>query len=304
MLPNWEAVATAQSGMIARRQLLAFGVDWARVRNHLAARRWAERSSSVISTFTGPLTPVHLMWLGVLHAGGDSLVGGLTAATAHGLTRWERAEVTVLVDDERLFDPLPAVRFVRTRRSLKEMRDESSDLPLCRIEPALLLCAAYELSERAAQGVLMAAVQQRLTTPELLAAWVDRMRPLRRAALFRQLVTEISGGAQSFGEARFGRLCQQFGLRPPTRQVARRDGRGRLRFTDCEWTLSEGRVLVLEIDGGFHMDVDRWEDDIVRQRGLAGPGRLVVRCTTRELREDPTPVFGDLRRLGVPRAES
>lgn len=303
MLPNWEAVAAAQSGMIARRQLVAMGVDWGRVRNNVAARRWAARSGTVLSTFTGPLAPVHLMWLGVLHAGGDSLIGGLTAATAHGLTRWDRAEVTVLVDDERLFDPLPAVRFVRTRRPLKEMRDESSDLPLCRIEPALLLCAAYQLSERAAQGVLMAAVQQRLTTPELLAAWVERLRPLRRAALFRKVVTEISGGAQSFGEAQFGRLCEQYGLRPPTRQVRRRDSRGLLRFTDCEWTLSDGRVLVLEIDGGFHMDVDHWEDDIVRQRGLAGPGRVVVRCTTRELRDNAGPVFADLRRLGVPYSE-
>jgi very-short-patch-repair endonuclease len=73
-----------------------------------------------------------------------------------------------------------------------------------------------------------------------------------------------------------------------------------VRFTDCEWPLPDGRVLVLEVEGIFHMEAEQWEADMVRQRALADPMRLILRCTSRELRDDPAQVARDLRRLGVP----
>lgn len=79
------------------------------------------------------------------------------------------------------------------------------------------------------------------------------------------------------------------------------DAHGRRRFTDCEWQRSDGRVLVLEIDGAFHMEVESWEDDMKRQRALTTSDRIVIRCSTRELRDTPETVAGDLIRIGVPR---
>lgn len=75
-----------------------------------------------------------------------------------------------------------------------------------------------------------------------------------------------------------------------------------MRFTDCEWRLADGRTLVLEPDGGFHMEVEHWEDDISRQRALTATDRVIVRCTSPEMRDEPQRVAADLRRLGVPRA--
>src|SRR4029079_18613740 len=66
----WEGLAQAQDGLLARRQLNELGIGADRVRNQVAAGRWAERSSTVISTVTGELTWRQRMWLGVLHAGG------------------------------------------------------------------------------------------------------------------------------------------------------------------------------------------------------------------------------------------
>ena len=71
----------------------------------------------VISTTTGPLSRDQRLWLAVLHAGPRSMLGGLTAAEVHGLRRWERDVVTVLVDDELDFEPVDGVRFFRSRRS-------------------------------------------------------------------------------------------------------------------------------------------------------------------------------------------
>ena len=104
----------------------------------------------------------------------------------------------------------------------------------------------------------------------------------------------MQGGATSLAELDINRMCRRFGLPTPARHVRRRDASGRRRFTDCEWVLPDGTVLVLEVDGAFHMDVEHWEDDIARQRGLSRPGRIVVRCTARELRDTPETVVRDL----------
>jgi hypothetical protein len=297
--PDWHALAEAQEGAVARRQLLALGYSRHYVRRQLDARRWVARTSTVLSTVTDPPTWEQRVWTAALHAGGTALAGGLTALEWHGLRGWHRTEITVLVDDERAFNPVPGVTFFRTRRPLQAMRSQRVDLPVCRVEPAALLFAGYERSTRTALGLLAAVVQQRLTTAHRLLAEADMMRPLRRAKLFRRTLLDIEGGAQSLAELDIGRVCRNAGLPPPRRQTRRRDATGRLRYTDCEWWLPDGTILILEIDGSFHLEVEHWEDDLVRQRRLSGRGRIIVRCSARELRDDPDAVLSDLKMHGL-----
>lgn len=290
-----------QAGLVSRRQLNALGIDHCRVRNQIAAGRWVELSPTVVGTTTGPLSREQLCWLGVLHGGPSAVLGDLTAAETIGLRSWHRDEIRVLVPHNLdLDDPPHPIRVTRTRRPVEMFRDLSSPIPRWRIEPAILHFAAYQRSRRTAQGVVAAAVQQRLTSPDLLLRTVDQMRPLRWARLYRQVIGDIAGGSQSLAEIDVLRFCRSQRLRPPDRQVRRRDAEGRLRFTDCEWRLGDRRVLILEVDGAFHMEVAHWEDDIARQRGLTDPRRLVVRCSAGELRDRPEHLGSDLRRLGVP----
>jgi hypothetical protein len=288
---------------VTRQQLNDLGLDRFFVRNQLVAGRWVALTSSVIGTTTGELSRTSTMWLGVLHAGPAAILGGLTAAEVLGLRNWPREEITVLVPDELEFDEheVAGVRFVRTRRDLTAMRLSRDGLPVCRVEPAVLLWAAYQPSRRAAQGIVAAVVQQRLSTPGRLTEWVRIMRPLRWAALFRQTLGDIEGGAQSVAEIDVRRMCRRVGIVAPTYQRRRVDSAGRVRFTDCEWVLAGGHVVILEIDGGFHMDVEHWEDDLARQRRISGPGRTIVRCTAREVRDDDEQLAADLLALGVPR---
>ena len=118
----WPELAAGQAGMLSQRQLNTLGVSRGFVRNQLRARRWSQRTSSVFSITTGPLTRAQLLWLATLHAGPTALVGGLTAAELHGLRGWHRDVVTVMVDDELSFEPLEGVRFFRSRRPLTKMR--------------------------------------------------------------------------------------------------------------------------------------------------------------------------------------
>ena len=58
---------------------------------------------------------------------------------------------------------------------------------------------------------------------------------------------------------------------------------------------------MLEIDGAFHIDVDNYTEDVKRHRGLTTHRRIVVRCTTYEVRHEPIGLMQDLLALGVPR---
>lgn len=300
--PSLADLVRRQHGVLARRQLLALGVDRHALRNQVRAGRWVLRTPTVVSTTTGTLTMTQRIWVGVLHAGPGSAVGGLTAAWAHGLRGWDRPDVCILVDDDLPPDPVAGIDFVRTRRPIQDFVVPRNPNQICRIEPAVLLYAGYTRSSRTATGLLAAVVQQRLTTPDLLLEWGARMRPLRRARLFRATLRDIAGGAQSLGELDVGRLCRRFGLPQPRRQVRRPDAEGRARFTDCEWDLPDGRTVVLEVDGAFHLEASSWEHDMGRERGLVVGGAVVLRCTAAELRRSPERIVRDLLALGVRRA--
>lgn len=297
---SWQAIVAAQGEVISRRQLYDAGVTRGFVRAQVAARRWCWRTESVLTTTTGPLSRQQRLWLGVLHCGPGSAIGGLTAAGVHGLRNWDRDEVTVVVDDTLTHAEIPGMQIIRTRRPVSTWL-APGPLPVLRIEPAILLFGAYDRSLRTAQGALAAVVQQGLTTPQRLVDCLATMRPLRRARHFRAALAEIGGGAQSVAELDVRRACRNFGVVPPASQTPRTDRAGRLRWTDCEWRLPDGRVLVLEVDGAFHLDVRQYDDDVRRQRRLVNTERIVVRCSAREIRDAPGEVMADLVALGVPR---
>jgi hypothetical protein len=294
------ALMADQAGMVARRQLTHHGVDWDRVRDHIAARRWVERTPRVISTVTGELTREQREWLAVLHAGPRSMLGGLTAAERRHLSGWHRDTITVYVDDELSFEPVDGVRFFRSRRPFDLLRDPKPGIPTCRLEPSVLLFAGYQTSPRPAHGVIAAVVQQRLTTPERMIEWVDLLRPLRWAKPFKRTLGDIAGGAHSGAEVDVRRMCRRFNIPLPTSQRSRIDRAGKRRWTDAEWRLPDGRTLVLEVEGGFHLDVMQAMEDHRRGRRLATPTRTVIRCSAYEVRFEAAELATDLIALGLP----
>lgn len=167
----------AQCGLVTRAQLAGLGIDRWAIRHRVAAGRWLELTPVVIGTTTGVLTREKLMWLGVLHAGRDAMLGELTAAEVAGLRNWHRDHVSVLIDkDAKVGAGFDGVEFVKTRRPLPELRRGWGALPVCRIEPAVLLFASRQRSARTAEGVLAAVVQQRLTTSDELVSWLERLQ--------------------------------------------------------------------------------------------------------------------------------
>lgn len=298
----WGELAIRQSGLLAHRQLAELGVGRNEIRHHLRVRRWARRSDAVVCTTTGEPTRQQRLWAAVLHAGPGAVLGGLTAAEVHGLTNWHREQITILVSNPLSHEPIDGVRFFRTRRPLIEIAANFS-IPVARIEPAVLLFSAYqERNRRTAHGAVAAVVQQRLTNADRLTEWLELLKPLRGAAGLRALLNDISGGAQSMAEVDLRRACRKHRVALPRAQRPRFDRAGKRRYTDSEWLLADGRLLVLEVQGGFHDDVLQSADDKRRGRKLSTANRVVLACSAFELRYDAAEVMVDLIALGVPRA--
>lgn len=283
--------------MLARRQLLELGYDDQYVATQVAAERWQLVGDLVVCTTTGPLSRDQQMWAGVLHAGPASAIGGLSALERRGLQGWHRDEIQVLIAKSHNLPPLDGFRFVETRRPVTPYA--SGNPPTWRTEPAALLFAAYHRSARTAFGLLAAVVQQRTTTAERLLHEVPRMHPLRRSKPIKATLEDIAGGSQSMAELDLIAMCKRAGLPLPDRQTRRLDSRGRPRYTDAEWRLRNGKVVVLEVDGEFHMEVGQWEDDMARERDLVVSGVIALRCSGRELHVEPDRVAASLRAAGV-----
>lgn len=295
------ALLNVQAGLVTLKQLANLGFTRSQIRANLNAGRWVKHGHQVVATATGELTREQRCWLAVLHAGPSALIAGLSALEVHGLKGWSRDNVTVLVGPERRPRPLPGVTFHR-HRSVSTMA-ANRRLPLQRIEPAALWFASTEPRLRTAHGLLAAVVQQRLSTPERLTDWTERMAPMKGADEIRRVLTEFAGGAQSMAEVDVGKFCKEFGFVLPTRQRCRTDETGRVRFTDAEWLLEDGRTLVLEVDGALHLSMGNYSEDIRRQRALTREDVIIWRCTAYELRNEPDELADLMRRLGVPRTQ-
>ncbi|MDN7122814.1 hypothetical protein INN71_15595 [Nocardioides sp. ChNu-153] len=294
------AVADQQAGVVSRDQLRELGFHREEVRRRVAAGTWVVRTPTVVSTTSGPPVEEQRLWIAVLHPSGPSALAGRTALALHGLSGWSTREVSVVV---RTGQHLPAdgIEVHRTRRPFERWTTHRRGLPVLRAEPAALLAASRLRHPRSAAGLIAACVQQRVTTGEQLLDWLPRLAPLPRARLLAEALVEVVGGAGSVAEMDLGVVCAAAGLVAPHRQRVRLDAGGRRRYTDAEWDLADGTVVVLEVDGAFHLEVAHWVADKRRHRRLSGPGRVVIGCAAVELRTEPGEVVADLVALGVPR---
>lgn len=272
------------------------------INHEITADRWHLAAPNVIALQNAPLVHDQRLWLGILHAGPGSALTHLTACRRVGL-RWKAPDVIdVLGPKGHLVSPLDGFCFHQTRRRYQQwVKDTPAGLPMVDVDTAVLLTAERDNHLRRAIGLLAAVVQQRLTTPDRLLASAGNIRKLRHGHHFRLALGDIAGGAQSFAEIDIGRLCREAGLTEPTRQQVRTDAQGRRRYLDCEWELPDGRIVVLEIDGSFHMWTEHWWPDMRRERRVVISGRTVLRCASIEIRLEPAEIMLDLAAVGIPR---
>ena len=296
------SLAASQERVVSRGQLQSLGWSDGQIDHELRYGRWHAPAWGVVALQNAPLTYDQRLWLGVLHAGKGAALTHLTSCRQAGL-KWKGDEDTVhvLTPKGDLVEPIEGFFFHQTRRPYHQWLSRSPSGPSrLDLEHAALLTAERDRYVRRAVGLLAACVQQRLTDADQLVRAGKDIRKLRHGEIFMLALGDIAGGAQSFAEIDVGLHCQRNGLAQPTRQAVRADADGRRRYLDCEWALPDGRVIVLEVDGSFHLKVGAWWRDMKRERAVVLSRSTVLRCASIELRLEPWEVMSDLRSAGVP----
>jgi hypothetical protein len=303
-------VLADQEGVLSTSVALRFMTE-DQLRWKISSGRWQKPSRGVVVAQSGPLTDRQMLWAALLRAGPRAALAGLTAARLDGFKGYDDKipfadrPIHLLVPYGHKQRTPPRGLTVVTHYS--QLLITSADVHptrqprRTRIARSLVDAAAWMPTDRGAAAILAAGVQQRLVRADDLRQVSGRIQTLRRRKLILGTLGDIEGGSQALSELDFNKkVVRVFRLPEPSRQVARRDTRGRRRWTDVMW---DDYKIVVEIDGAQHTEdpLQRW-DDMERDIDLSMDGYLTLRFPAWLIRTDPQYVahriLDALRRAG------
>jgi very-short-patch-repair endonuclease len=224
----------------------------------------------VYLTSTPPAGWLSLAWAGVLIGGDAARLGGLAAASLHGLVEVQPPQILVLIPAE---GPTPRVVgpwYFRRERAGARLSATVGSPPRISIEDTVLdLIDEPDSDPRAVVGWVTSAVQGRRTTPQRILRAAEARRSLRHRQLLLDLVSDVAVGARSPLEVDYLRNVERaHGLPEGRRQVRQRN-------TEVD-VLYDEYALLVELDG---------------RRGHEGSGRF------RDLKRDNAATTGGFATL-------
>jgi len=291
------ALTDLQTGVLTRRQLAEAGFGLHEIEGAVRARRWRAFGRHVVVLQNAPLTARQREWVAVLLPGKPAALAGLSAATSAGLRGFEPERVHILVAHATEVQAPAWVKLHESRRfSGRDIQDATSP-PRTRTPRSVIDAATWSRYPRRACAILCAAVQQRLVTGERLILELQAAGAIRHVRIMRQVLEDIAGGAHTLAEIDLGKLAARAGLAAPDRQRLRRDSDGRARYLDAEFSLPDGTLLVVEVDGRGHLEVETWMSDADRENEVVIDGRVVLRFPSITVRANGARVIDQLRRI-------
>ena len=265
------------------------------------AERWLTIGEEVVLLQNAPPNRSQLMWIAVLDAG-ECALGSHTSLELAGFRSFasEAELIHLVIPRGEKVTPLEGVQVHESRRLRPRESVFTDGLPRTPTARSVLDAAAWQPHPRFAATMVAAAVQQRLVTAAELDAAMRTIGRIRHKQILREAIRDAAAGAQALGELDLAAMCRRFDLAQPVRQVPRKDASGVWRYLDAEWATANGDSVVLEVDGGHHLDVAQWQADIRRERAIVVGRKWVLRATNYEVRHEPAFLVRDLRALGVP----
>lgn len=293
-----QALAAAQHGVVARRQLAAVGVTEGMVKARVGSGHLLRLQRGIYAVGHRRLRREG-WWLAAVLAGGEQAVlSHRDAAALHGNRPSNGAAVDVTIAAARP-DP-PGIRFHRAGRLAPVDVVVRDAIPVTSVGRTLVDLAAVVSVEHLAKA-LSEAERLGLLDLRALVAARERMRGRRgagHARLAAALAEHRTLGAtltRSELEARFRELVRAAGL-PVSRANAVVEGIE----VDALW--SRERVVV-ELDGfAFHHSRRAFQRDREQAARLQSRGYAVLRSTHADVVHRGERVAGELRRLLEPSA--
>jgi very-short-patch-repair endonuclease len=279
-----------QHNVISRRQALRHLTRTA-LYHQVDSGRWQQPVRSVFVAQTGPIGVPQQRWIGVLASRGP--LAAFSALEVLGLKGYAKPYTEILITANRRVRLTPPATVIRRSACLTVEDVLTGGSPPTTVAARSLVDAAqWARDDAEAVAVIAAGFQQRLVFSGEVLAVLDRLSGVRREALIRQAVQDARGGSHSISEVQFLQLCRRNGLPEPTRQMVRKDSRGRKRYRDA---LFEEFGIHVEIDGAQHMEVRAWSADMVQHNEIAITGDRLLRFTAWQIRREPETVARQLR---------
>ncbi len=297
--PGLTDLLREQQGVVSTASALVW-MSRQQLRWRVTSGRWQQPCHGIVVAHSGPMTQKQQLWMALLWAGEGAVLAGLTAARLDGLDGFPGRDNAA----EPIHLLVPACRSVRRKPPGLPVAVHYSIMltpgdvhPLreprrTRVARSLVDAAAWAGSDRRAQAVLAAGVQQRLVRPGDLLAVVTGNQRLPRRVMIKATLDDIAGGAQALSELDLARLVRRHRLPRPDRQAPRRDAAGRRRWLDAVW---EAARLIVEVDGIHHLDADQYWADMDRGNDFILDGYRILRFPAFVVRYQADYVAGKIR---------
>lgn len=293
----WHELLTAQHGVVHRADIPPDHVR--EVTNAIRRGVWQRAARDVFVNHNGPLTPDQRIRVVIEAAPPRSALSGLTAAHLGGLNGFSGNTLHLTIPCGTSMPKLLVVTATVHYSRFLDSRDVHPVLSprRTRLARSLLDAAAWAETDTHARSILLAGVQQRLTTPDHIRDALPRRGPCLRHALITETIDDAEGGIGSVPEHEFDAIRRAYGLPEPSRQRVVRGESGRY-YLDVDW---EQYAVAAEVDGMPHMSVLHWDADLDRMNEIAIDHRTLLRFTSFAIRHRRHQVGRTLTRALVSR---
>ncbi|QGG40829.1 hypothetical protein [Aeromicrobium yanjiei] len=263
------------------------------VRNKVDRGMWQKPCRGVVVLHNGPLTREQEIAVALASAADGAALAGLTALAQDDFDGFtpELPQIVLPSGARR-----PSRRGLEVRWSTQlDDRDVHPLRTPRRTRPArsLVDAASWTQNERRARAIVVAGVQQRLTSTAHLRDALTRRGPCRHRALIVESILDAAGGIQSLPERDFAEVCDWAGLPRPSRQRRVRAPDGTY-FLDASW---EQLGMSAEVHGIPHLAVMRWSEDLTRANEIVIGGERLLVFSSYTIRREQRVVAGQLVRM-------
>lgn len=255
---------------------------------------WQRPARGVVVTHNGPIDAAtrELVILAASQAG--AALGGLSALAHDGFSGFTAAKTQLVLPDGARRPPLDDVEV-----HWSDLLDERDVHPMrrprrTRVARSVVDAASWTHNRRQARAIVIAAVQQRLTSVQHLREALARRGTCRHRALIIESVLDAHGGVQSLPERDMRSIAVKLGWRVTHQR--------RLRGKDGRYYLDlhiEHLDLSIEVHGIPHLAVQCWDQDLFRANEIVIAGGRLLIFSSYAIRHERPAVVDQLRRFAA-----
>lgn len=262
--------------------------------NRVRRGMWQQPTRGVVVTHNGPIDTKTRDYVALAASQSGSALGGLTALAHDGFTGFSAASTQLIVPNGARGPTLPGLETHWSRFMDERDVHPSRDPRRTRVSRSVVDAASWSTNPRLARAIVIAALQQGLTSVRHLREALTRRGKCRHRALIVQSILDASGGIQSLPERDMRGILASLGWRVAhQRPIRGKHGRYYLDVHVAELALS------IEVHGIPHLAVQQWARDLHRANEIVIAGARLLIFSSYAIRHERAAVIDQLQRFAA-----